>query len=308
MDLAILIISLIRSGIKMATPLVMTSIGEIFAERSGVINIGLEGMMLTGALGGMLGSYFTGSPWAGLLVGMGAGFLLAGLFSLVTVYLGGDQVVMGAALNLLALGLTGVFYRQIFGTTGTVLTVQTFEPIDIPLIDQIPLIGNILSGHTAPVYLGFLLVPVAVWLLFHTTLGLSIRAVGESPVAADAAGIPVNRVQHGCILVCGILAGAAGSYVSLAHANTFIEGMSAGRGFIVLAIVIIGRWHPVGAMGAALLFGIANAVQFQFQAIGTSIPYQLFLMLPYVLTLLVLIFFAGHARYPAAMAQAYRRD
>ena len=177
MDLAILIISLIRSGIKMATPLVMTSIGEIFAERSGVINIGLEGMMLTGALGGMLGSYFTGSPWIGLLVGMGAGFLLAGLFSLVTVFLGSDQVVMGAALNLLALGLTGVFYRQIFGITGTALTVQTFEPIDIPLIDQIPLIGNILSGHTAPVYLGFLLVPVAVWLLFYTTLGLSIRAV-----------------------------------------------------------------------------------------------------------------------------------
>lgn len=292
----------------MATPLVMTSIGEIFAERSGVINIGLEGMMLTGALGGMLGSYFTGSPWIGLLVGMGAGFLLAGLFSLVTVFLGSDQVVMGAALNLLALGLTGVFYRQIFGITGTALTVQTFEPIDIPLIDQIPLIGNILSGHTAPVYLGFLLVPVAVWLLFYTTLGLSIRAVGESPMAADAAGIPVNRVRHGCILACGILTGAAGSYLSLAHANTFIEGMSAGRGFIVLAIVIIGRWHPVGAMGAALLFGIANAVQFQFQAIGTSIPYQLFLMLPYVLTLLVLIFSAGHARYPAAMAQAYRRD
>ncbi len=307
MDLFILTISLFRAGIKMATPLVITSIGEIFAERAGVINIGLEGMMLTGALGGMLGSYFTGSPWIGLLVGMGVGVLLAGLFSLMTVYLGSDQVVMGAALNLLALGLTGVFYRQIFGTTGTALTVQTFEPMDLPLIDQIPLIGDILSGHAAPVYLGFLLVPVAVWLLFYTSLGLSIRAVGESPVAADAAGINVNQIRHGCVLVSGALTGAAGSYLSLAHANTFIEGMSAGRGFIVLAIVIIGRWHPVGAMGAALLFGLANAVQFQFQAIGVAIPYQFFLMLPYVLTLLVLVFFAGHARYPAALAQAYRR-
>jgi simple sugar transport system permease protein len=306
MDL-ILLVSLLRAGIKMAVPLLVTSIGEIFAERAGVINIGLEGMMLTGALGGMLGSYFTGSPWLGLLIGMLAGLLLAGLFSVAAVHLGADQVVTGAAINLLAFGLTGMLYRRIFGVTGTALTVETFTPVVLPGIERIPLLGDLISGHAAPVYIGFLLVPVASWLLFHTALGLSIRAVGEYPKAADTAGISVYRIQHGCVLISGALAGVAGGYLSLAHANTFIEGMSAGRGFIALAIVIFGRWHPVGAMGAALLFGLANAVQFQFQAIGAAIPYQFFLMLPYVLTLAALVLYAGRARPPAALAQAYER-
>ena len=303
----ILIISLIRAGIKMATPLLMTSIGEIFSERSGVVNIGLEGMILAGALGGMLGSYFTGNEWVGLITGMASGLLLAGIFTLVAVHLKADQVVTGAAINLFALGITGVVYRRIFGVTGSALTVQTFQPVTLPGIDRIPILGEIVSGHTALVYLGFVLVPVAAWLLFSTSVGLAIRSVGEYPKAADTAGIPVYRVRHICVLVSGILAGAAGGYLSLAHANTFIEGMSAGRGFIALAIVIFGRWHPVGAMGAALLFGTANAVQFQFQAIGSTVPYQFFLMLPYVLSLIVLVLFAGRSYPPAALAQAYER-
>lgn len=306
MDL-LLLISLIRAGIKMSVPLLTTSIGEVFTERAGVINIGLEGMMLAGALGGMLGAYFTGSAWLGLALGMGSGLALAAVFSVVAVHLGADQVVTGAAVNLFALGITGVLYRRIFGVTGTALTVQTFEPVTLPGVARIPVAGEMLSGHPAPVYLAFALVPAATWLLFSTSLGLTIRAVGEYPKAADTAGIPIHRVRHACVLASGLLAGAAGAYLSLAHANTFTEGMSAGRGFIALAIVIFGRWHPVGAMGAALLFGLANAVQFQFQAIGLAIPYPFFLMLPYVLTLAVLVVFAGHARPPAALAQPYER-
>ncbi|MBI4553212.1 MAG: ABC transporter permease [Candidatus Latescibacteria bacterium] len=307
MDFWLLFISLIRAGLKMAVPLLMTALGELFAERAGVINIGLEGMMLAGAFGGMAGSYFTGSPWIGLLVGVGAGLLFAALFSVMSVGLGADQVVTGAAINLMALGLTGVLYRRIFGVTGAALSVQTFAPVGLPGFQDIPVLGEIVSGHTALLYIGFALVPVATWVLFSTSLGLTIRSVGEYPRAADTAGLAVSRVRHACVLASGVLAGAAGSYLSLAHSNTFVEGMSAGRGFIALAIVIFGRWRPAGAMWAALLFGLANAVQFQFQAIGSAIPYQFFLMLPYVLTLLVLVLFAGRARPPAALARAYER-
>lgn len=306
MDL-LLLLSLLRATVKMAVPLMSASIGEIFAERAGIINIGLEGMMLTGAFGGMLGTYFSGSPWAGLLIGILSGVALSGFFSLATIRLGADQVVTGAAINLLALGLTGVLYRRIFGVTGTALTVQTFQPVTIPGVASVPILGDLVSGYPAPVYLAFLLVPLATYLLYNTSWGLSIRAVGEYPKAADTAGLPVRRIQLWCVLTTGALAGMAGAYLSLAHANTFIEGMSAGRGFIALAIVIFGRWRPVGVMGAALLFGLANAVQFQFQAIGAAIPYQFFLMLPYVLTLAVLVFAAGHVRPPAALAQAYER-
>jgi simple sugar transport system permease protein len=175
------------------------------------------------------------------------------------------------------------------------------------MIDGIPVLGQLASGHTAPVYIGFLIVPVALWILNYTAMGLSIRAVGEYPKAADTAGVPVYRIQHACVLVSGALAGMAGAYLSLAHANTFIEGMSAGRGFIALAMVIFGRWHPVGVMGAGLLFGLATAVQFQLQAIGAEIPYQFFLMLPYALTLLVLIWFAGRSQAPAWLARPYQR-
>jgi len=303
----ILIVSLIRAGIKLSLPLLVTSIGEIFAERSGVVNIGLEGMMLTGALGGMVGSYFTGSAWIGLMVGMAAGLVLAGVFSLVAIYVGADQIVAGAAINILALGLTGVIYRQIFGVTGSTLAVQTFEPLAIPGIASVPFLGDVISGHTAPVYIGFMLVPVSAWLLYYTSLGLIIRAAGEQPGAADSAGIPVQKVRFCCILVSGALAGAGGGYLSLAHANTFIEGMSSGRGFIALAIVIFGRWHPTGVMGAALVFGLANAVQFQLQAVGSTVPYQFFLMLPYVLTLVVLVIFANRSQPPKALAQAFER-
>ncbi|MEE2710722.1 MAG: ABC transporter permease [Gemmatimonadota bacterium] len=306
MDL-ILVVSLIRAAIKLSLPLLVTSIGEIFSERSGVVNIGLEGMMLTGALGGMVGSYFTGSAWFGLMVGMAAGLVLAGVFTLVSIHVGADQIVAGAAINILALGLTGVIYREIFGVTGSALTVQTFEPLAIPGIAFVPFFGDIISGHTAPVYIGFMLVPTAAWMLYYTSLGLTIRSVGEHPGAADSAGIPVHLVRHCCILVSGLLAGGAGSYLSLAHANTFIEGMSSGRGFVALAIVIFGRWHPVGVMGAALLFGLANALQFQFQAVGYTIPYQFFLMMPYVLTLLALVIFANRSHPPKALAQVYER-
>ncbi len=292
----------------MSVPLLMTSVGEIFAERSGVINIGLEGMMLSGAFFGMVGSYCTGNPWVGLIVGSLGGVALALIFSLLSISLGADQVVVGTAVNIFALGITGVLYRAMFGVTGAALMVETFQTEKIPFIKDIPFFGPVFFQHNLLVYMAFVSVPIAAFILFRTRVGLHIRAVGEHPQAADTSGIDVVKMRYICILISGFAAGCAGSYLSLAYSNTFIEGMSAGRGFIALAIVIFGKWHPWGALGAALFFGAANALQFQFQALGLDVPYQFFLMLPYILTLLVLAGFVGRSTAPAALARPYRRE
>lgn len=303
-----LIESLLRSGLKLAAPLWLTATGETYAERAGLINIGLEGMMLAGAFAGMAVSYFTGNPWLGLLAGMLAGAALAALFGVLTIYFYADQIITGAALNLVALGLTGFLFRSIFGVTGAALTVASFPLVTIPVLDEVPFFGAFLSGQPVLLYLALAVIPLASFVLNRTALGLAIRACGEYPAAADTAGLNVFRLRLGCMLLCGMLTGAAGAYLTLAHANTFVEGITAGRGFIALAIVIFGRWQPGGVFLAALFFGCANALQFQFQALDYDVPYQFFLMLPYVLTLLVLLFFTSKNHGPAALGKAYKRN
>jgi simple sugar transport system permease protein len=299
--------NLLRSGLKLGAPLWLAALGESFAERSGVINIGLEGMMLTGAFAGFVVGFFSGSPWLGLLVGIFAGLLMAWIFALLTVRMAGDQIIIGTAINLIAIGLTGFLYRRIFGLTGSALTVQGFAPVKIEFLDFLPLFSA-LSNQPAPLYFALLLLPLA-WFIFNQThLGLAIRAAGESPATADTAGLDVTNLRLSCVLVSGGLAGAAGAYLSLAHANTFIEGMTAGRGFIALAIIIFGRWQPTGIFFASILFGTANALQFQFQAQGYQLPYQFLLMFPYVLTLVVLVVLAGKSQAPAALAKFYSRE
>jgi simple sugar transport system permease protein len=256
----------------------------------------------------MVVSYFSGSPWLGLLAGLLAGILFAALFGVLTIYFYADQIITGAAINLLAIGLTGFFFRTIFGVTGAALTVTPFPTLDVSLLADVPLIGGLLSGQPILLYLAFGVIPLASFALNRTRLGLAIRACGEHPAAADTAGLDVFRLRFGCVLFCGMLSGAAGAYLTLAHANTFVEGMTAGRGFIALAIVIFGRWRPWGIFFASLFFGCANALQFQFQALGLDLPYQFFLMLPYLLTLLVLVFFTRKNHGPAALGKAYRRE
>lgn len=303
-----LIENLLRSGLKLAAPLWLTATGETFSERSGVINIGLEGMMLAGAFSGMVVTYHATSPWLGLLAGMAAAMLLAALFGVLTVYFAADQIIVGAGINLVAAGLTGFLFRRIFGVTGAALTVESFAPIRIPSLADIPLLGRVLFEQPVLLYLAFAVIPLCSFALKRTHLGLAIRACGEYSAAADTAGLDVFRLRLGCVLFCGMMCGAAGAYLSLAHANTFVEGLTAGRGFIALALVIFGRWQPWGIFLAALFFGCANALQFQFQALGSGIPYQIFLMLPYVLTLLVLIFARGGVQAPAELGKAYRRE
>lgn len=300
--------ALLHSTLVAATPLLLAALGETLAERAGVINIGLEGILLVGAFAGMVGSYFTGSPVFGLLLGGLSGVLLSLLFAWLTVGLGADQVVVGISSNLLAVGLTGVLYRGLFGVTGQALIVTTFPPLSLPLLGSAPFLGTALFQHTVLVYLSLLLVPVVGFFLFHTRAGLQLQAVGEHPQAAETLGISVTWIRTMALIVEGILGGMAGSYLSLAYSNTFIEGMSAGRGFIALAIVIFGRWRPVGVLGGALFFGAATALQFHLQALGSAIPYQFILMLPYGLTLLALALASTRISPPSALGQAYKRE
>jgi simple sugar transport system permease protein len=290
---------LLASALALGTPLLLAALGELVSERAGVINVGVEGLMLTGAFAGFLGCWMTGSPVAGMAAACVAAALLGALFAVWVVVLDADQVVAGAALNILALGVTGVAYRAVFGTTGAALTVATFPALAIG--DASPWWAPL--RQPAPVFVALALVPVVWVVLARTPLGLALRAVGEAPAEAASLGIPVAALRFGAVLVAALLAGAGGGTLALAYSNTFVEGMSAGRGFIALAIVVFGRWHPAGMLAGALLFGAASAAQFQLQAAGVAVSYHLLLMMPYVLTLAVLAFASGGGAAPAALGR-----
>jgi ABC-type uncharacterized transport system permease subunit len=232
---------------------------------------------------------------------------LALIFGVMVIHRRADQIVVGTAVNLLALGLTGALYRGLYGETGSALTVKMLPPLEIPGLASLPVIGPAIFQQNALVYLALLLVPTLAFLLYRTGWGLSLRAAGEEPKAADTAGVRVFRARYGACLLGGALAGLGGVFLSIAHADTFTEGMSSGRGFIALAIVIFGRWTPWGVLGASLLFGAANALQFALQSQGYNLPYQFLLALPYVITLIVLTGSAGRSRGPSALAQPYVR-
>ena len=292
---------LLQSTLMMAVPLLLAAQGELLAESAGVVNIGLEGMVLTGAFVGLVISHATLWPVLGLVGACLAGVFLAVLFASVVVQRGGNQIVVGTAINLLAAGLTGIAYRAVFGVTGAALTIDGFPLVRLPFLSEIPVVGESLFSLPWLGYVALLLVPLLSYFLRNTTAGLKLRMVGENPRAAAAQGVSVRFTQTMGLIGCGVLAGAAGAYLSIAYARTFVEGMSAGRGFVALAIVIFGRWSSWGVLGAAFLFGSATALQFQVQALGLPIPYQFPLMLPYVLTLLVLAGYAGTTRPPAAL-------
>jgi len=295
----VLLTGILQSTIAMAVPLLLAALGELVAEKSGVINIGLEGMILAGAFAAMCATFLTSSPLFGLIAAWGSGLSLAALFAYVVVERGGNQVVAGIAINLLAAGLTGVSHRAVFGITGAALTVPGLEPLRLPRLADLPIVGPSLFSQTALGYAALLLVPGVAFVLHRTIRGLQLRMVGEAPHAALAQGVNPKLMQTVGVVVCGIFASTAGAYLAIAYARTFVEGMSAGRGFIALAIVIFGRWSPLGVLAGALLFGFATALQFHVQALGMNIPYQFALMMPYVLTLLVLAGYAGKVVAPA---------
>jgi simple sugar transport system permease protein len=302
------------STIAMATPILLAALGELIVEQSGVLNVGIEGSMLCGAFCGLTAAYFSstlaaGSSLAiGIIAAVAAAVALNALLALLVVNLGINQVVTGTALNLLALGLTGVFYRRLFGITGAAFTVAPMRPLALGPLARIPLIGPALFNQSALVYVAFALVPIVAFVIARTSWGLRLRAAGERPEAADALGLHVYRMRWQALLIAGALSGLAGAYLTMAYADTFVEGITAGRGFVALAVVIVGRWSAWGVAAAAVLFGAAMALQFGLQAWDAAIPYQLFLALPYALTLLVLALLGGQAQAPSALGEPYVRN
>jgi ABC-type uncharacterized transport system permease subunit len=298
----------LTSTMSMATPIMLAALGELIVEESGIINVGIEGAMLAGAFFALAATYFSGSIALGLGAGILAAVAIDAIFAMLVVNLAANQVVTGTALNILALGVTGVFYRKMFGVTGKAFMVTPVAKIPLGPLARIPVVGQVLFDQNALVYFTFILIPIFWYLISRTRYGLRIRAAGERPEAADALGLGVYRIRWEALMVAGVLTGLAGAYLTLAYANTFVENISAGRGFVALSVVILGRWNPWGLAAASLLFGAAMALQFGLQALGTVVPYQLFLALPYALTLVVLAGVGGQAAAPSALGEPYRRQ
>lgn len=293
-----------EATVRTATPLILASTGELLIERTGLINIGLEGVILSGAFGALVGAtHWGGGSALGLTVSACAGILIALIFAAATLGMGADQIITGTAITLLALGATGTLYRSLYGATGSSLSIETSARIDIPLFSHIPVIGVALFAQPAITYVAFLLVPATWWFLEYTHAGLALRAIGENPTAVLTAGVPVARIRFLATMVAGALGGLAGGVLVLSQAGTFVEGMSAGRGFIAIAIVVLGRWHPLGVGLAALLFAATTSLQYVAQALGLDVPYQLILALPYLLTLAALAGIGGRATPPATLAR-----
>lgn len=303
MEPAELIGGFLAAAVRVATPLLIAATGETVTQRSGVLNLGLEGMMLAGALAAALGATATGA-WAGVALAIAAGMALAALLALVVIVARADQVIAGTAITLGSVGLTGTIYRQAYGAAGAGLDLPTLAPIPIPGLSSLPIVGPGLFTQPAPTYLGVIAVPVVWYLLFRTRAGLALRATGEAASVAKASGVRTRLVRAAATIAGGGFAGLAGATLVLAQVGTFAEKMTAGRGYVAIAIVVLGRWHPVGAALAALGFGAAMAFQFLFQALGLEVPYQLFLMLPYGLALLALAGVVGRVKAPGDLGKA----
>ncbi|MEO7362084.1 MAG: ABC transporter permease [Gemmatimonadaceae bacterium] len=292
-----------EATIRWATPFALAALGECVSERAGVINIGLEGSIIAGALGATVAAGAFG-PTVGFAAGALSGLIIAAFFGLFAVALRADQIITGTAITMFSLGATGTLYRLIYGAAGVSLSTPTTGVLAVPLLSDIPVIGPALFAQPPITYALYSAIAGVAWWLSRTQAGLSLRAVGERPDAAAAAGINVRRVQFGAVLFAGAMAGLAGATLVLAQACTFVENMSAGRGFIAIAIVVLGRWRPLGVAAASLLFGAAYTLQNLFQSLGlTGVPYNLFLAVPYLLTLIVLSLSRSGASSPAALGQ-----
>ena len=303
---AVLLAGLFAAGIRLAMSIGLAALGEVVAQRSGMINVGIEGIMLVGAFLAAWGALLTGSPWGGLALALAGGLLLGGLQAWFTLVLRTDQIVTGIALVILGLGLSSFLFRLSFGTSPSSLPV--FRPLNLGPLTDIPVIGPALFGQNALVYLGVLMTALIAFVLKRTSLGLAIRACGENPDAAHAAGISVNRVRFACLCFGGLMAGFGGAYLAIAQINSFVENLVAGRGFIAIACVVFGRWNPMGALLAALGFGLAEAAQIRLQTWYPSIPYQFFVMTPYVLAIAALALMARHAAMPRYLGKPFELE
>src|SRR5215207_163946 len=299
--------ALIAGMLRFATPLIFAAMGGILSERSGVINIGLEGMMLMGAFFGIVGSDVFGSWFLGILVGVASGAVMGLVRAVVSIHLRADQVVSGTAINIRALGITGYVFIFHYGDQGTPGEVPRVPSVTLPLIEDIPFVGDAIGKTNLLTWAALLLVPLLTVYLFRTRGGLRLRSVGEKPRAADSVGLPVIRTRYIAVIASGALAALGGVYLSIALLGSFSENMTAGRGFIALAAVIFGSWRPWGALAGALLFGFSSALAQRLPAFSESTA-VLFQALPYVLTLVVVAGVIGRSRPPAAIGVPYVKE
>lgn len=302
-------IGLLAATFRMATPLLLASLGQIFTQLSGVLDLSVEGMVLSGAFWGFVAAFFTGSVWIGLLVGMLAGLLAALLMAVLSVSLQANQAIVGIMLTLMLAGLTFFMNKLIFGGAYIPPKTEGFQELYFPYLSDLPIVGAVLFRQNLLVYLAFILVPISSLVLYRTTYGLKVRAVGEHPRAADSVGISVYGIRYSAILLGGVMAGLSGVFLTLAYTNLFTDNISAGRGWLAVALVFFGKWRPSQVMFGALLFGFVNALQLRMQTMASDlVAFQLLLMLPYLLAILVLTGVARNATGPAAFCLPYARE
>lgn len=298
------VLGILTSGMRLATPYLYAGIGETFSQRSGVLNLGVDGQMLMGAYAGFFVVLTTGNPWLGLAAAVLVGAILGLVMAFVSVNLQAQQGISGIGFYLFGLGMSELLFQK---TLGTVETVSGFRPVHIPLLSQIPVLGEVLFQHNALVYGAFLLVPVSWFVLNKTTVGLNIRAVGENPSAADSLGVSVERTRYATVIMGGVFSGLAGASLSIALLNVFQQNLTNGIGFIAVALVYFGGWRPFGLLVGALLFSTVNSLQVWVQTLGIPVASEFAVMMPYVLTIVVLAVSGQRVRVPAALTKPFDR-
>lgn len=293
-------------SIRMSIPLLFPGLAGMLSQKAGIYNFGLEGMMLLGAYFGYWGSYMTGNPWIGVLLGVVAGSLLGLILAYTSIELRVSQLVIGLGMGIFALGLTGFLFRLIeTGTGATAPAAAQFGKLNLGFLNKIPYVGEILFAHDWMVYFAMILVVFIAWFFFRTTPGLNFRAVGENPQVADTAGVNVIKYRYLAVIISGAIASLGGSYLTLTQTAYFSENITAGRGWIAISAIILGKFNPWGVLLACLLFGAADAGQMQIQFLNLGIPYQFLLMIPYVLAIVAMTGVVGKVRSPAAMGKPY---
>lgn len=299
------LIGLIAATLRVATPLILGTLGEMFSERAGILNLGIEGTMFCGAFVGFVVGGATGNLWIGVLAAIGAGILAGLLMGLLSVRLGVSQHVSGLGITLLLTGLSLFGFRLIYGEPRIPPAIEHFSKL--PVLNHIPILGEILEQY-ALTYMALALVPICWWVLYRTNFGLQIRSVGENPEAADAAGVNVFLIRYLALAIAGGLMAAGGAFLSLAQLGSFTYGIIAGRGWVCIALIIFGNWKPQRVLWGALLFGGVFALQLRLQTTGLDLPYEIFLALPYLVTIVALAIAGRNAAYPAALLKPYKRE
>jgi simple sugar transport system permease protein len=304
------LVSLLTGMVRIGTPLLLAALGELIIERSGLLNLGVEGMMLMGAFVGFVTSYYSGSLWLGVAAAAVSSALLGLIFVFMASTLKADQTVTGLALNILSSGLTFYLYRVTFKNVASenLPNIQIFTEVPVPVLSQIPVIGKVLFSQHWLTYFALLMVVVIYWFLYKTKYGLALRCLGENPRTLDMKGLSISRYQYLTVIAGAMLAGMGGSFLTLASAGLFIPDISAGRGWIAIAIVIFGNWKPFNILWASLFFGLLDSFQLQIQGIGVKFPYQILLALPYVITVVAIILSHKQSGAPISLGVPYQRE